>query len=143
MILIRPTARNSVSPLGLVLLGFFAAGAAAKSAKNNKRMYGSQDASDGQFPYTVFHILRAARGFNTCSGSLLTPRWVLLAAHCVNKDAGNPRNHLIVAGKANLNPYLNRRFRTNFQVSYSFAGGNLTPHDAKSIPRWGISNRPH
>lgn len=112
---------SGLTNLTYAFLALLAVASAARNPpkKNEERMYGSRDAEDGQFPYTVFHILRTTRGFNTCSGSLLTPSWVLLAAHCVNRDAGNPRNHLVVAGKADLNNYLTRRFRTNFQASSS------------------------
>lgn len=46
-----------------------------------QRIFGGQNATEGQFPYQV-----SLKYYNrhTCGGSILNERWILSAAHCIN-----------------------------------------------------------
>ena len=50
----------------------------------NTRIVNGRRASVGQFPWVVY--VRLAGGWNSCSGSLISDRYVLTAAHCVPEN---------------------------------------------------------
>jgi len=84
------------------------------------KVYGGHDATNAQFPFVVLHVARSSQGVGTCTGSLITVQWVLLAAHCVKQSANTPNNHLVAAGKADMRGYLNRRQRVPFQTPVNY-----------------------
>jgi len=64
---------------------------------NGQRIVGGQETNIGQVPYLVY--LRQ-RGSFVCGGSLLTPRSVLSAAHCVY--GGKAKDYTVHAGASRL-----------------------------------------
>ncbi|KAK9730691.1 Trypsin [Popillia japonica] len=66
---------------------------AAVVATSDIRIVGGHQASEGQFPYQVSLQTRDKSHF--CGGSILASKWILTAAHCLNKE---PSDYLIKAG---------------------------------------------
>ncbi|XP_061919192.1 trypsin-3-like [Entelurus aequoreus] len=65
----------------LVLLALFG-GAAAASLKEDDRIVGGHECAKNSVPYQVSLFT----GYNSCGGVLLSPEWVLSAAHCRTKS---------------------------------------------------------
>ena len=47
------------------------------------RIYGGQDAKEGQFPYQVALFRMLTRSF-FCSGAIISKDWILTAGHCID-----------------------------------------------------------
>lgn len=90
-----------------------------KNETTHIRISNGQAANEGQFPYMVFMMYKSSSGeISRCSASLVAVDKVLLAAHCFSGDNNiNPQNVLLVAGRANLNNYVDVRL----QIPYSQA----------------------
>ncbi|XP_077303190.1 serine protease 33-like [Lithobates pipiens] len=50
----------------------------------SSRIVGGTDALDGQWPWQVAVLGETADGEYLCGGSLISPEWVMTAAHCIN-----------------------------------------------------------
>jgi trypsin len=83
----------------IFLVALMMAGASAlPSFIFDNRIVNGTDAADGEFPFAV-SIRRSNNGMHTCGGSILTPNFVLTAAHCV---MANPISYNVLYGTNKL-----------------------------------------
>ncbi|XP_043851646.1 transmembrane protease serine 2 [Dromiciops gliroides] len=59
------------------------------------RIVGGTNAAPGEWPWQVsLHV----QGVHVCGGSIITPEWIVTAAHCVEEPLSNPRHWTAFAG---------------------------------------------
>jgi len=103
-----PSRRRSLtaSVLGAVSIALLAPTLAQASPKAHASIIGGDAASIADFPSLAFIAARTGkdRGF-ACTGTVISPRVILTAAHCVEDlDVGGftaPRKYLVATGRAN------------------------------------------
>lgn len=70
----------------------------------NDRIFGGREAEIGQFPYQVsIQLKKQGNSFNhICGGSILTNRFIITAAQCLNRRSPAPTSYRIVVGAHTL-----------------------------------------
>lgn len=109
-----PSAKRISGALALTLIACSLVPTPAARAEPSSRIVGGQVASKGEFPWMATLIGAGAqnryRGFY-CGGSLIAPRKVLTAAHCVTVTGNDePQDLDVVIGSSNLSRREGRRF---------------------------------
>ncbi|XP_030744530.2 transmembrane protease serine 2 [Echinops telfairi] len=62
---------------------------------SQSRIVGGEGAALGDWPWQVsLHV----QGVHVCGGSIITPEWIITAAHCVEEPLSNPRYWTAFAG---------------------------------------------
>jgi secreted trypsin-like serine protease len=84
------TKLSILASVPLVLLGLAGASAGAMAAPNTEMIVGGDEAKEGQFPWQIWMWSgeKGAEWGSACGGSLISPQWVLTAAHCVTDGEG-------------------------------------------------------
>ena len=68
--------------------------------KGGTRIVGGTDAQPGSWPWQVLLDYKEHEGPHWCGGSILTPYWIVTAAHCFEgRDRDNPKDYVVTAGK--------------------------------------------
>lgn len=66
------------------------------------RIVGGTNARPGAWPWQVTMDYKGHPGPHWCGGSIVTPHWIVTAAHCFGND-DDPKKYSIVAGEHDLN----------------------------------------
>ncbi|XP_055426104.1 transmembrane protease serine 2 [Bubalus kerabau] len=69
-------------------------GVSVKTSRQS-RIVGGSNAYSGEWPWQVsLHV----QGIHVCGGSIITPEWIVTAAHCVEEPLNNPKIWVAFAG---------------------------------------------
>ena len=104
--------------------------AGVRSVAPQARIVGGWKAEITQWPWQVKVFMHTALGVGHCGGSLISPNWVLTAAHCVE-----PRDN-------SHNPVPVERFTVRVGSSYSSDGGRIVDVE-RAIAHPGYSPSGH
>ncbi|KAG8518592.1 Transmembrane protease serine 2 [Galemys pyrenaicus] len=78
----------------VVSLRCVACGVSSKTSRQS-RIVGGSNAAPGEWPWQVsLHV----QGIHVCGGSIITPDWIITAAHCVEAPLNNPSYWTVYAG---------------------------------------------
>ncbi|KAL9955508.1 hypothetical protein ACROYT_G036842 [Oculina patagonica] len=95
-----------------------------------KRILGGQHASPGEWPWHVQLNWRGYAEAQYCSGSLLTPEWIITAAHCV-EDQGIAEIIGIVLGDLDI--------KTNSGTEQIFRASKFIKHPLYNTEKTGLA----
>uniref|UniRef100_A0A2K5E2U8 Transmembrane serine protease 2 n=1 Tax=Aotus nancymaae TaxID=37293 RepID=A0A2K5E2U8_AOTNA len=85
---------DACSSKAVVSLRCIACGVTSNSNRQS-RIVGGVGAVEGAWPWQVsLHV----QDVHVCGGSIITPEWIVTAAHCVEKPLNNPRHWTAFAG---------------------------------------------
>lgn len=91
--------RNNVSHMFSFIIRFaHVTATCGKSSAAGSRVIGGTDAAPGEWPWQA--KLRTKDSGFTCGGSLITPTWVMTAAHCVS-SSDDPSVYSVTMGDLN------------------------------------------
>ncbi|XP_047652969.1 transmembrane protease serine 2 isoform X5 [Phacochoerus africanus] len=70
-------------------------GVSGKTSNQQSRIVGGSSAALGDWPWQVsLHV----QGIHICGGSIITPEWIVTAAHCLEEPLNNPKIWTAFAG---------------------------------------------
>ncbi len=115
-----------------LILGFFIISHDAYAAEIKPKIIGGQPADNNEWPATVALLAPVPDqpGFftQTCGGSLVTRKWVLTAAHCVDEIKTDPSQIFALTGATNIETQGTLIAVTNIFVHPDYQ--KLTPLDS-------------
>nr|WP_272577315.1 serine protease [Stenotrophomonas maltophilia] len=122
---------------GLLMAAFALPATAAPQSHESPRIIGGEAAMEGQYPFMV-SVQRLSEGDSDlarhwCGATLISPSWVLTAAHCVEGDL--PGHLAVLGGITTLSTEPSPRPSniTSIHIHPAFNSGNSLEHDVALI----------
>ncbi|XP_008066754.1 transmembrane protease serine 2 [Carlito syrichta] len=85
---------DSCSSKTVISLRCIACGVTSNMSRQS-RIVGGENAALGEWPWQVsLHV----QDVHVCGGSIISPEWIITAAHCVEEPLNNPRHWTVFAG---------------------------------------------